>query len=163
MGCCGYAPAYRGTGTNSYELELLDNQSKSLQKISGNVGANDGIYKTMRFKTNVRIKPNYVYTLKLLIKGSKIKYGAEGKKSVTGPDGTNFVFSDSRINNVNYPNPNNPTIIGQIPLIQYFSEPNEGRRLQVRVIFGLVPSMEPILAFMYASFVKINSLYSHFC
>ena len=143
MGCCGYAPAYGGIGTNSYELELLDNQSKSLQKISGNVGAHNGIYETMRFKTNVRIKPNNVYTLKLLIKGSKIKYGKEAKESVTGPDGTNFVFSNSCCNNITF---GRPTKIGQIPLIQYFSEPDEvdeERRLQVRVIFGLVPSMEP--------------------
>ena len=126
MGCCTYG----GTGTNTYELELLDNQKKSLQKINGNFGATaEGSLVTMRFKKDVQIKPNIVYTLTLLIKGGRIKSGERGQDSVTGPDGTKFAFSDSVLS-VN----GTSTRSGQISLIQYFSEADKAYRLQVCVL-----------------------------
>ena len=126
MGCCS------GKGTNTFELELLDNQSKSLQKINGNFGATaEGSLVTMKFEKDVQIKPNIVYTLTLLIQGSGVKRGEEGQEFVTGPDGTSFVFSDSVLS-VN----GTSTRSGQIPQIQYFSEQDEGRRLQVKSSFS---------------------------
>ena len=78
----------------TYELELLDNQKKSLQKINGNFGATaEGSLVTMRFKKDVQIKPNIVYTLTLLIKGGQIRSGDRGQDSVTGPDGTKILFT----------------------------------------------------------------------
>ena len=124
MGCC----VYGGEGTNNYELEVLEDQTKSLQKINGNFGANVGDLETLRFKKDVLIKADNVYTLKLIMTGSQTKYGQGGKNFVIGPDGTNFVFSDSSLSK-------NMTTLksGQIPLIQYFSVPDEGHpSLQVR-------------------------------
>ena len=127
MGCC----VYGGEGTNNYELEVLEDQTKSLQKINGNFGASVGDFETLKFKKDVLIKANNVYTLKLIMRGSPTKFGQaenSGKNFVIGPDGTNFVFSDSRLSK-------NMTTLksGQIPLIQYFSVSDEGHRsLQVR-------------------------------
>ena len=125
VGCMVYTGA-----ANSYELELLDHKSQSLQKIDGNFGAKtDGFFDKIRFNKEVQIKPDNIYTLKLLMKGNETKCGEEGNNSVIGPDGINFVFSDSRLSK------NNTRVsIGQIPQIQYFSEQDEGRRLQVLVI-----------------------------
>ena len=140
MGCCSYG----GKGTNTFELELLDNQSKSLQKINGNFGATaEGSLVTMKFEKDVQIKPNIVYTLTLLIKGSQIEYAEGGQESVTGPDGTKFVFSNSCLSTarprdarISAPPADQKTSTnwGQIPQIQYFSEKDEGRCLQVIVI-----------------------------
>ena len=127
MGCS----VYGGTGDYSYELELLDNQSKSLQKINGNFNYADDVFISLKFKKNVQIKANNVYTLKLLMKGGQTKAGLEGKDSVTGPDGTTFVFSDSCLSE----NGTNSRK-GQIPRIQYFSEPDEGHP-SLQVLFSI--------------------------
>ena len=135
MGCCSYG----GKGSNTYELELLDNQDKSLQKINGNFGpTDDGSLVTMKFEKDVQIKPNIVYTLTLLVKGCQIKSDGRGQDSVTGPDGTKFVFSESVLS-VNGTN----TERGQIPLIQYFSEAEKGYRLQVCVFKPCLPESFP--------------------
>ena len=137
MGCC----VYGGEGTNKYELEVLEDQTKSLQKINGNFGASVGDFETLTFKKDVLIKANKFYTLKLIMTGSQTKYGQDGKDFVIGPDGTNFVFSNSLLSK------NSTSLsIGQIPLIQYFSVPDEGHpSLQVRFsIFSIYLLYFPI-------------------
>lgn len=135
MGCC----VYGGTGSYTYELELLYDQTANEKEANrqsqsqrwSSLEISQGIYSSdecatetdlieIKFDRAVPIKPNTKYALRLRNHGGRTNNGDGGVSSVKGPDGTTFVFSSCSLSF----NGTNPTR-GQLPQILYFSSPQE--------------------------------------
>eukprot|EP00095_Tigriopus_kingsejongensis_P005847 maker-scaffold697_size109876-snap-gene-0.24 protein:Tk05847 transcript:maker-scaffold697_size109876-snap-gene-0.24-mRNA-1 annotation:"e3 ubiquitin-protein ligase mycbp2 isoform x1" len=137
VGCC----VYGGSGSYTYELELLDDQTgndkelgtaslrhaqsqrwHSLEIAQGIYSSDDGLAEAdvvdIKFERAVPIRANVKYALRLRNQGGRTNNGDGGVSSAKGPDGTNFTFSSCSLSF----NGTNPTR-GQLPQILYYSSP----------------------------------------